>query len=743
MSRHLATLSLLCALACQPSEETRFLQRLVSSDEATQAKAEDELDELVGRPLAKLMLTGMQSSDLRIAQFCALRLEYNHFSMEETPRWIEVMRSMYDGKDGHNAFEKVRRALGSTDIEVELRTYDQKPASTLTLQYVHSQLHRQLHRGHIPLLCELTLAPHERRAVAALNNLRVILAESDSYRELVARTLLARPHYPRSTGLGPVRKWETPQKADGYPALLHACLAHYFSTQWEQLQDVGFEHYFQNWLLRWTLDCKAGPSDRDLLLRILRLRRPPSQVLALNGLRGLADPSLIPILQEWIHSPGAGHGDFARLLLAELGDKNALDELRDKARESIDALAYLMQLDAPAARRIAVEHYLRTETGEIPFYGPNDHWERAEGTVLDPRKHLDWLRDHLVDTAIPLETRLRLLTDIRHFRTRSNALLFANAKIFAEAMGSNASNLENLEDTADYFALLEVVDRPRAEKLLMELAIVLKDEDREWALTQLLHIGSPDNDRALIDLCGEDTEWLVLLGRTRTEPVKKHLLQACKNPELEPSALQGLLIHGGLPFDAICWGLEELSAEDKRSIREGRPLDVFLSEFARAAASRDVAFSPSEEEDAIAPDPALLRDPRITAWLLERRKDRSRGDYWSLTQTLAQQGHAGALKEFSEVLRIGRYEWLEDVYPYPFRGEDLSIVPRLIQELESACCRTLTVGMWLERLARDDDFHSHASGRTTSISAAKRWWKEAKGNLHYSHIAEHYVMGKR
>ena len=172
-------------------------------------------------------------------------------------------------------------------------------------------------------------------------------------------------------------------------------------------------------------------------------------------------------------------------------------------------------------------------------------------------------------------------------------------------------------------------------------------------------------------------------------------------------------------------------------------MQVFLAEMKREEAEHEAADRDEDWKEAIAPDPALLQDPRVTAWLLELRKDRSRGDYWYLTQALARLGHPGALEEIAQVLDRGRDLWLEDLHPYPFPGGDLSVVPRLIQELESACCRTYSVQDWLGQLVGDMRWAGGVYGRSTEVSIAKRWWKEAEGNLHYSHIAESYVLGKR
>lgn len=739
MEIRLAVLLIVACCACQTTPLPPLLRQLESEERSVRTQAAQAIKQLHDRERIPLLKLGMRKARRSAAEWCALRLEGEHFALAELPEFIAFMRTMYDGGHAAAALEAVLPYIGSTEIEFELQYHWPRSNPKLSAANVYGSIHRPLRADHIPLLCRQTDGFADGFDAAqyseAMRLIGLLLRETDRHRDTVAEALIWQPYNLERGQKGQeilsLRVYSNvigglmfPHRRDGYPPRLARCIEQIFHANRSDTHEFEHERRVRHWLWRWARDCRAGKEDRRLLLDLAKQKYPCSQLMALQGLRDLNDPGLRGFVRGLLERKSFYFPDHARRLLVKLGDETAKEELVQRAKTNSVALAHLLLVDLEQGKRVALEQYLRNAEVYEALPLSDDVDAHAEGWALDPRRHLGWLEKHLTDETIALHKRMRLLVGIRHFRRRANAIHFANADLYGKEDGLPQA-------FAQYCALLEVLDRPRLERLLAALAQKFGEDERDELLETLLRLGSASNDRLLIDFAARDSDRIRALGRTRSLAVRRRLLTLSKDPELEAPALHGLLIHAGIPTDMRLDGIADLSVADKKAIRAGKATEVVLRMLEREQLENPGSAAIYEM--------GLFRHPRVTARLRQLAQQTWRSERHELRLALARHGERSAIRECLEILRAGRHEWMPELGRVLIE-HDLRLVPRMIQELESSCCRSSQARVWLSRLC---DVELAADRVRTSAAIARGWWAEAERHLYYSVLADRYVIAHR
>ena len=136
-----------------------------------------------------------------------------------------------------------------------------------------------------------------------------------------------------------------------------------------------------------------------------------------------------------------------------------------------------------------------------------------------------------------------------------------------------------------------------------------------------------------------------------------------------------------------------------------------------------------------------IHDARINALLHDLRDRRELGCHAWAVGELALQGDAAARAEMQQVCGDGRYGWIDDATPEALTlGFDLRMVPALVAELESNCCRCVPIDMALLGMVGIEFRNGAPWWVRTEAQAVRGWFQRFGVRLRWSRLAERWVV---
>lgn len=645
----------------------RLLQEL--RDPETRADAEARLAELPARARVTLLRAGLWATDGTELE-AARRLEHQWLSAPESARFVEVLLPHLFDEGDEIDFEELRSALGSSEIPgvlQEMREHQEIAGERMLL----GALHRQLRAEHLPALVEMALSRNPLLAQQALDEVGIVACSTNRHRSDVARVFAGRVEPPDATGAIP----------EELVVALRAIAVD------ERLDDVR-RPMFLWWALRWLRDVEpAGADDVAVLRDLVALGRDAQgldegqrqllQIYAIVELTGL-DSAVLDDLEV------SGKDAEAALALARRARRTDEDGrvLRELAAQDPLAAALALELDPFMAPAAFVAGLRRREPGEaLDWVGDVLHhrfrlrlrWGELPSLGIQPR----------LDDGLDPRLVLGVSMWVREVRGSHAVAAYLRDEVGDRALdGWEADVLARIEGPAladrlrDVLAGGSAFGRRQAGELLARLG----DRASEDALLEGVRTGELPHHVAW-----RVAAWASAAGRARIEAL---LPQMTEREELETRAVLG----GLSPRTADAWVLGDLfdsgRRQELRSPAEAQAAAAALrAGDAVGALLGSLDASPGAEIEGL----GHVADPRVRerliAWTGRPEEGRA---HWAIGE-LAIAGERPYLEHMREVVRAGRYRWVDDA-----SGEALFVggggtLGFWVEEAESNCCRAVAV----------------------------------------------------
>lgn len=683
---------------------------------------------------AELLRCGSWSDDAQVAYGAASLLRERALDIAGIDRWLEVVRPHVF--DEHTLWDwDTFKHIVSTDDIAKLLVDPPSFGAEIRFHFI-SDLHRSLRPEHMPALLQLTRHADPFVRKDARRWLDVLSVYTDRHREVVATALL---EWPGPGGdemadpddrsrLAPYvpRQYTLPAPRPGWSPLLRASLQRAF------LEGEGKSPPFGSFLMRWAEAEPPAVEDRLLLRALLDSPHLEGIWTALRGIARVgADPWLLRVLQA---PPEAAPPE---LVLAARGDVAALRALAAK-----DAAALSVAL-------------------EFDFDGVWLPWI-AEAFGADATAGLAAI-ERLVEASEPVSAPYRRCAQLTS-RLRQAIACFGKQLDFARlhrlVVAFPAARSPELLDL--YWAALRPQNLAQADASVFEALYPLRTRLRQWA-----HLPEPECDAAkdlLLQLGdGELGAELVpywqqhhqddplLLARcSASAAVREHLdrqLAAATLPaEGEPhadwfAALAAAAAAHGLPrLVAASWAQSLAQDIEPAQLRQrfdgwrqqvlaGDPVAAMLDSLG-GAHGRDRWFW----------NLGLTGDDRVLEHL-RRLRQQPQDDLQGLIGELALAGDRSSWRELGEMRARHLYGWFDDATDdVRTLGRSLELMPYLIGECETICCRRNGAGTAIEHLTGLDVHDQSERALTTQHDYVLGWWQQVGEHLAFSELAQRFVV---
>ena len=139
-------------------------------------------------------------------------------------------------------------------------------------------------------------------------------------------------------------------------------------------------------------------------------------------------------------------------------------------------------------------------------------------------------------------------------------------------------------------------------------------------------------------------------------------------------------------------------------------------------------------------DLGLVDDDRVRDLLRKVRDTPGANVQWAIGE-LALAGDFAAKRELDEMRIRHLYGWFDNASDNARTlGRALGLVPWLIGEIETNCCRRNGAASALEHLTGFDAWQQPERGLVTQHDHAARWWREVGEHLRWSRLAQRFVV---
>ncbi|MBM4061804.1 MAG: hypothetical protein FJ265_12020 [Planctomycetes bacterium] len=682
-----------------------------------------------------LLHTALWHADPDVAYAAARMLSYPQLDLPASERWITVVwPHIFDAEDAPD-WGEVRRQVSSTDVARLLAVRDCWHAEVRP--FFLGDMHRCMRPEFAPLLAALALCDDPFLRRGGFGNLGTIAGYSDQHRDVIGKALLALqaadladPVEPfvRAHHLGHTpRAYQLPAARPGWSPLLRAALQRSFLELDRPL--------FWPFLMRWAEDETPADEDRLLLAALLDCGKQEGCWLAL---RTMARMPVDPHLQRRVAALTAPASEA--LVLAARHDWPALRELAATDEEAL-AVALEYDFDATFLAWSAVA------------FGA----DAAAGLAAVDR--LLGVADAL---AAPCRTNPLLPA-----RLRQAIALFGERLDFPRlhrlASELPAARSERLIEL--YWAAVTPANLADCDAAVFEVSpsIALRDRLREWgaspqaavrapALDLLLRLGDARLDQAVIEHWqahhGDDP---LLLARCREAASVRTFLADClrrqpADADGAPSVsacnlLAAVAMAGGLPDEVAEHWAGQLSDE-----RQSPRVRERFAHWREQALDGDYVTALLDHHGAlpIRQVPVaylgLVDDDRVRE-LLQKVRSTPGAAVQGAIDELALGGDWRCKQEVDELRHRHVYGWFDDATsPVQVGGRSLDLVPWLLGELETNCCRRNSAASALEYLY---GFETHAvpeNALQTQAARARAHWQAVGEHLRWSVIAGRFVV---
>lgn len=747
-----AALALGMALAGSLAAQANLRAELESGDKRRIAAARQQVLELFKSEQVDFLRDAIWSENPQAAVWSANRLMYDQVDLREAARVVDLLlpelarRSVLGNEELD--FDNLRQLLGSSELPRLLQSFPRTGESP-TPGVIITQIHRQIRPAHIPALCKLAMDPSPRVAEPALDYLLgAIVPRTNQHRENIGLTLLHRIKVE-------VPDTERGGQREGYPPVLARCLENF--DRFTTLGKKRFEA--QAWMWRWARDEKAGPQDREILLKLLNSDNEQAWSIAAHGLGDFVDE----VSQKKLAARRETAKDFnlkcaissaltrRRQLRHGFVAKTAPDQRISGivARQAAQADAFLWEWSE--TRAVALGLYWqshprkgRSRFRELLFDADPDRrnvaLELCTGDVCEfalaglqvRREWFEGLGDELPDTGLSGLHLARMVMHVPGLR-RVDLAKEAVAQADLKKPQGPRSELE------DFLAFLEVTASNHLRTLLATWATSGNQDLCNHARKLQLKVGDETAVNELIavlekqNLDEQAPLWLARIKSPKVETFLRRCVQT-KDRKTGVRYLHALAVHYGLP-ESVGWesdlrGCDEAVFTRARGlVLERKPVDAVV-----------FVLESLEENEARVNDVGLVRDPRITRYLERVRSRRHLGLYAWTTSQLALQGDQQAREEFWEGCLLGRYRWVDNSNPRALTlNFDLGTIPFWLSELETNCCRRNSANQVFKHLFGLDLYRDNRF--FPEVVQAAEFWERCRNNLRWSRIKGHYVRG--
>lgn len=692
-------------------------------------------DDLRAEPaFAELLHCGLWHDDPQVAYGAASLLSEAALDIAGIDRWLAVVRPHLFDAETHWDWDTWKHVVSTDDIAAALVD---PPSFRAEIRYHFLRdLHRSLRPEHMPALLQLQRHADPFVRKQARWCLEVLSVYTDRHRDVVATALLEWPgeascevadQDDRSRGPPYVpRAYTLPAARPGWSPLLRASLQRAF------LDHDGKGAPFAPYLMRWAEAEAPAAEDRLLLRALLDSPAAEGQWTALRGICRLgADAWLLRVLERL-------PADLAPpLVLAARGESAALREL---AARDADALRAALEFDFDGTW--------------LPWVARAFGADAAAGAAA-----IELLAEADAPTPAPYRRCAQLPA-----RLRQAIACFGRQLDFARlhrlVVGFPAARSHELVDL--YWAAMRPGDLARAEVAVFEASYPLRTRLREWA-----HLPEPECDAA--------KELLLQLGDTGLgdELVQYWQVRHADDPML--------LARSG--SSAAVTGLLDRRLQAARLPADGEPAPQWFQDLAAAATAHGLPAKVAQAWTgflAQEPDPAHLRQ-RFDGWRqqvlagdpvaalldslsgpapgrrwfwglglagddrirdhLQRLRQQPSGDLQWIIGELALAGDASSLAELGEMRARHLYGWFDDATEdVRTLGRSLELMPYLIGECETICCRRNGAGVAIEHLLGLDVHDQPEGALTTQHDYVSGFWRAVGEHLAWSELAQRFVV---
>jgi len=647
---------------------------LASKDQKRIDAARQQVLALPKPERVNLFRAAIWSKDPQAAVWSANKLKYDQVDLREAARVVDLLlpelRDQTVLAEDEMDFDNLRQLLGGTELPRVFRSFPRK-SEYPSPGVIISQIHRQIRVPHIPALCQLAMHKNLRVAEPALDNLMGAIApHTNQHREAIGLALLHRLKVA-------VPAAERNKKRDGYPLVLFRCLENF--QRFDIVKNRG--GVIRNWIWRWACDEKAGPADREVLLRLRAMDSDLARSIATHG-----------------------RGDFPD---AVRGQRNAK----------------LLFHQDPKQRAVALA--LCTE----------DRYDLALAGVHVQPAWFEGLAMKLPDTELPGLHLARVVMYVPGFRR----IDLAKLAVRQPDLKPPKHKAEWSEELEDFLAFLEVCAPDHLRMLLATWATSDNKELRNHARELQLKIGDETSVNELIavlerqELHEDASVWLAKIKSSKVEAFLRRRAMT-KDSKTQSRYLHALAVHYGLP-ESVGWERRLDPADDavfnkaRQLVLDKKPIDALVH-----------VLRSLEESESYVRDLGLVRDPRVTKYLEQVQSRRYLGRYVWATSQLGIQGNSKAREEFWNGCLIGRYRWIDNSNVRALTlNYDLETIPFWLTELETNCCRRNNASQVFEHLFGLDLYRDNQV--FPEVVPARAFWERYRNNLKWSRIKGHYVPG--
>jgi len=674
--------------------------------------------------------------DHRVAYRAATMLPYGELDLRAGERWLTVAWPQIFAAEDAPDFSEVRRRVSSREVARLLAVEDRWRAEVRPFFLV--DMHRVMRPEHAALLVPLALCDDPFLRRGAFQDLGTLAGYSDQGSEHVAKALLSLQEadlreemedpFQRSLHVGySPRSYTLPAARPGFSPLLRACLERSFLD----LDKPQFVPYLMRWVERET----PAAEDRLLLLSLLDCGKPAGCWLALRTFARMPADAHV---QRRLQQPPAMAPKA--LVLAAQHDWAALREL---AMEETEALAAALEFDFEAtfhqcmtvafgddedAAIAAIEQLLKVaDVSQAPYRRQPLLWPRLRQALDLQAEQLDFERLHHFVVSLP-PVRTQKLIECYWAKVTPANLADCHAPVL-----EITDNIPWLERLQEWGAAAAAEVRTPALEWLLQLGDALLAEPvlRHW---QQAHAG----------------DYLLLANSQESAPARQYLQQQLRDITIDadgdPQGAAGALLAAvakiqGLPYEVAARWADDLGEACKACQLTGRFAKLREQVLAGDSLDALIAFYRTTPLRELNVDYfGLVDDDRMRALLREVR-DTPGARVQDAISELALAGDWQAKQEIDELRHRHIYGWFDDASSLvQAGGKSLALVPWLLGELETNCCRRNSAASALEFLY---GFETHAiseSALETQPARAHAYWQAVGPHLRWSQLAQRFEV---
>lgn len=679
--------------------------------------------------------TALWHDDADIAYAAARALQYPELDLPASQRWLTVVWPHVFAEDLAIDWGEIRRQVSADQVALLLVDGDRWRAEVRP--FFLGDMHRCIRPEHASLLAKLAQSDDPFLRRGGFGNLGTIASLSDQHRETIGHALLAWQQADARDAVDPFvrsyharhvpRAYQLPAARPGWSPLLRAVLERDFLDLDKSMLGT--------YLVRWAEAEVSAAEDRLLLAALLECGKAEGCWLALRTMARMPPDAY---LRRRLETPPA-HAPAGLLLAA----RHEWDELRELAATEPDALAVALEFDFDAtffewcavafgsdaaAGLAAIERLVDVaDVLESPYKAQPKLAARLRQAVERYGERLDFARLDRLVRAFPAARSQRLVE-----------LYWAT--ITPQNLAQSAIEVFEVSP------LIELTDR------LYEWGRADDAAVRAPALEVLLHLGDVTLDEAVLAHWqakhGADPLLLARCGASRR--IDEHLRDALRTLLAEQNGgpsrpacltLAAVAVLDGLPAPlAEHWAAQlfERRTDPRVAERFGAWCTLALDHDPVAALLDDLAVVPIRE---VSPYLLGLVDDDRVRDLLRKVRSTPGASVQAAIGELAIAGDWQCKQEIDDLRHLGVYGWFDDAPSHvQTGGRSLALVPWLLQELETNCCRRNSAASAFEALTGFEVHEQPERGLVTQPERARRFWVAVGDHLRWSELANRFVV---